>query len=107
MTGLPLWHLDLRCRARVFPPLQPDERDLNKKATLLWHFEKYLFRKDARGLVHAARAAGAGGAEAELVGQAPAGPASPVTGASLHMKKWLRTKHATIFRLSDRAIQVG
>ena len=53
--------------------------DLKKKVTLLEHFRKYLI-------------------------------CQPVEGANLHefvyIKKWLQTEHATIFRLSDKTVQI-
>ena len=104
----------------------PEDRDLKKKVTLMWHFDRYLFRSDARGLVHAARAVthpgqrpgGTGPSEAALGPMGPAERASwlqrwsrledqiAATAGVFYAKKWVKTRHATIFRLSDRAVQV-
>ncbi|CAG9463967.1 unnamed protein product [Pedinophyceae sp. YPF-701] len=90
----------------------PDDRDLNKKVTLLWHFEKYLLRPDSRGVAYAAQTKGRAGAERVLAGRETASGASSKADAARELqgmaqaKKWLRTKHAMIFRLNNKTIQV-
>lgn len=81
--------------------------NLKKKATLLWYFEGYLkgssFR--ARSDKHPGRVSG------ECVGPGIPGDGAvdasrdDVTGGT-YVKKWLKTKHAIIFRLSNKVIQV-
>lgn len=95
------------------PAPQAPDRDMNKKTTLLWHFEQYLVGHGGKGLVHAARETPA---DLVLGSRHPVGAREALRAGSLsgeagargavHMRKWLRTKHATIFRLSDRTIQV-
>lgn len=68
-----------------------EDRDLNKKVTLLWHFEKHLRKHDPRPAT--ARAAA---------------PAVPSDQPPVYLKKWVRSKtQALIFRLSNKAIQVA
>ena len=62
-------------------------KELQKKVTLLQHFRSYLEgdAKDETGL----------GAESET-------PISPI-----YVKKWMRTRHAIMFRLSNKIVQVN
>ena len=99
----------------------PEDRDLNKKATLLWHFEKYLVRSDSRGLVYSAQSEGRKGTDRALALREAAAAAAGKGGNISSMeqpafdvdlstvgqaKKWLKTKHAMVFRLNNKAIQV-
>lgn len=61
---------------------------LKKKVTLLNHFNVYLKNKSSRG-------------KATSTDQGPV-----VTGNMVYVKKWLRTNHAILFRLSNQTVQV-
>jgi polo-like kinase 1 len=89
--------------------LRSDEEppaSLKKKATLLWYFEGYLkganFR--VRSNKHPGRVSG------ECVGPGPVDESGAdevgVAEDSTYVKKWLKTRHAIIFRLSNKVIQV-
>lgn len=60
--------------------------ELQKKVTLLKHFRKYLVQENTTGTNNSSSS----NSNTELV----------------HIKRWLRTKHAILFRLSNRAVQV-
>lgn len=76
----------------------PEDSDsLKKKVTLLQHFRSYLSEQQKRA--------------------EEAGEASPLTSdfdergdtsekTMVYMKKWIRTKHAILFRLSNGTVQV-
>ena len=64
-------------------------KELQKKVTLLEHFRSYLQGDSAS---HSAR-------EARTT-QAPA------DASHVHVKKWMRTEHAIMFRLSSKLLQV-
>lgn len=96
-----------------FPP------ELRKKVTLLNHFRGYLnelVKKDdgasgssAAGAAAAAKAAKAvaaaraAAAERDASSGHKAGPSAPPL---IFLKKWLRTRNAILFRLSNRTVQV-
>jgi serine/threonine protein kinase len=92
--------------------------ELNKKVTLLGHFREYLLDKKTPG--SAAVPEGNG----NLVPLAPTPLPAPVSGSvpwtsaargsSLsrwedmpYLKKWVRTRHAVLLRLSNRSVQVS
>jgi polo-like kinase 1 len=62
----------------------PQERELQKKVTLLQHFRNYLYA-DANKI--------------ELTENKESG--------SCYVKKWMKTKHAIMFRLSNKIVQVN
>lgn len=62
----------------------PQERELMKKVTLLQHFRNYLYNENKT--------------ETES-GNFPAG--------YVYVKKWMKTKHAIMFRLSNKIVQVN
>ena len=57
--------------------------ELTKKVTLLKHFKNYLIEHSP-----------------------PAAEKAKATSSAIYVKKWLRTRHAFIFRLSNKTIQV-
>lgn len=63
---------------------------LKKKVTLLKHFRNYLLDQQNKD------------EETELTRPVSCLPVSD----TVHVKKWIRTKHAILFRLSDQTIQV-
>ncbi len=79
--------------------------ELTKKVTLLKHFCNYLERYDACSSSSADggdrrdKAEKRGGDDGE-------GTSLQGGGCSPYVRKWLRTRHAILFRLSDGAVQV-
>ena len=65
--------------------------DLNKKVTLLKHFRNYLLEQQKK-------------AKEELSFEAIFAEGSP--SQFIYIKKWIRTKHAILFRLSDQTVQI-
>ena len=59
---------------------------LNKKVTLLQHFKSYLETKND--------------------GSSSNNASSPSNDKIVYVKKWMRTKHAIMFRLSNKVVQV-
>ena len=65
---------------------------LQKKVTLLKHFRNYLTEQQKR---------------AEADGSEPLDTSNVAAGDDLvYLKKWVRTKHAIVFRLSNQTIQL-
>lgn len=64
---------------------------LNKKVTLLKHFRNYLLDQQQK-------------AKEELSFEAIFAEGSP--SQFIYIKKWIRTKHAILFRLSDQTVQI-
>ena len=62
---------------------------LQKKVTLLKHFRNYLVEQQDK-------------AETDSADAAP----TPADGAMPYLKKWVRTKHAILFRLSNQTVQI-
>lgn len=80
--------------------------ELKKKVTLLWYFEGYLTGSSfkSRNDKHPGRVSGeccGPGAEG-----APHLAAVEDASNATSVKKWLKTKHAIIFRMSSKVIQV-
>ena len=65
-------------------------KELQKKVTLLQHFRSYL-EGDAK----------------PTDGQAEEEPPKRKTGDPVYVKKWMRTKYAIMFRLSNKIVQVN
>ena len=71
--------------------------DLQKKVTLLKHFRNYLIEQQKK--------TGDDGIEECL--SSPSSSSTSRTDMSLvYLKKWVRTKHAIFFRLSDQTVQI-
>lgn len=66
--------------------------ELQKKVTLLKHFRNYLIEQQNRD-------------EDKDVGACRDG-VSEYKGPPIYLKKWVRTKHAILFRLSNKTVQV-
>ncbi len=62
---------------------------LQKKVTLLKHFRNYLIEQHKR----------------DDLGDIPESN-STLTSSTVFLKKWVRTKHAILFRLSNQTVQV-
>jgi POLO box duplicated region len=83
---------------------------LQKKTTLLTHFRNYL-REQSKDCVNtpsqrsvAAAAAAAANSGAHVA--AATGHGSTADACLVHVKKFVRTRHAILFRLSNRSVQV-
>ena len=79
-------------------------KELQKKVTLLEHFKSYLQSSTAQQSAshkHAEMDLGMG-TTAEDVKNAMKPPAG-----SVYVKKWMRTRHAIMFRLSNKIVQVN
>ena len=70
-------------------------KELQKKVTLLEHFKSYLKSSTAQQ--------SASHKHAPLQNTQPSGG----TGGSVYVKKWMRTRHAIMFRLSNKIVQVN
>jgi len=66
---------------------------MQKKVTLLKHFKSYLMEQQQREEVHDDTHSSAGSKEEDEDG-------------FIYVKKWVRTRHAILFRLSNRTVQV-
>jgi polo-like kinase 1 len=65
---------------------------LHKKVTLLKHFRNYLIEQQKKS---------------EEEGMTPHGSFTRSSEISfVYLKKWVRTKHAILFRLSDQTVQI-
>lgn len=73
---------------------------LQKKVTLLKHFRNYLVEQQKRAVEE-------GEEEQDIFGTSLDLEADEADGTSLvYLKKWVRTKHAILFRLSNSTVQV-
>lgn len=68
-------------------------KELHKKVTLMQHFRSYLETHDD----------GTGTSIPETAPQQP----MTLSGGNIYVKKWMRTKHAIMFRLSNKIVQVN
>eukprot|EP00978_Attheya_sp_CCMP212_P007793 scaffold18143_cov49-Attheya_sp.AAC.2 len=77
---------------------------LQKKVTLMSHFRNYLVEQQKRAddSEIGADVLGIAGLSIDLGDDDEEGDASTL----VHLKKWVRTKHAILFRLSDNTVQV-
>ena len=62
-------------------------KELQKKVTLLQHFQSYL--------------------EGDVKGKPEEEPAKAKPKLLVYVKKWMRTRHAIMFRLSNKVVQVN
>lgn len=74
-------------------------KDLQKKVTLLQHFRSYLENnKEGQGNIE----------DEQVQGKPKIGdPSAAAMGSPVYVKKWMRTKHAIMFRLSNKIVQVN
>jgi serine/threonine protein kinase len=86
--------------------------ELNKKVTLLKHFKSYLIEQGSDANANANRENTAQAAASAAAAAAAAVSAGTPLELGEHepdmpfLKKWVRTKHAILFRLSNRIVQV-
>ncbi|CAM9360144.1 unnamed protein product [Chrysoparadoxa australica] len=95
----PTWH---RYTLSAYPP------DLQKKVTLLKHFRNYLMEQRLKGPQGAAseECNDLQSANMEELQYDTATTEDLAAPSLVHLKKWVRTRHAILFRLSHRVIQV-
>lgn len=67
-------------------------KELNKKVTLLQHFKNYLEEENNQEFK----------ADPNLDEQLFDNPSNPL----VYLKKWMKTRHAILFRLSNKIVQV-
>lgn len=72
--------------------LEQFPEDLQKKVTLLKHFRSYLIEQQSKA--------------EESDWFPPSSKANPNVEQMVYLKKWVRTKHAIFFRLSDQTVQI-
>jgi polo-like kinase 1 len=75
-------------------------KELQKKVTLLEHFKSYLQSSTAQ------QSASLKIADEEAQNENLENSNKPPPG-SVYVKKWMRTKHAIMFRLSNKIVQVN
>ena len=68
--------------------------ELQKKVTLLKHFRNYLIEQQKKA------------EDEDYFGSATSGSHSRKGQPLIFLKKWVRTKHAIFFRLSDQTVQI-
>ena len=85
---------------------------LQKKVTLLKHFKNYLIEHTAGS--EDKKASDSGSSPASSAGRSSAAASSPLgfggnaaDGPMVYVKKWMLTRHAIIFRLSNKTVQVN
>ena len=67
---------------------------LQKKVTLLKHFRNYLIEQQKKA------------DEEDIYSASVSNPGRSSGQPSIYLKKWVRTKHAIFFRLSDHTVQI-
>lgn len=67
-------------------------KELQKKVTLLEHFKSYLSQNKV---------------QSSSQPESDAGRSRPSEPGSVYVKKWMKTNHATMFRLSNKIVQVN
>ncbi|CAM9245204.1 unnamed protein product, partial [Phaeothamnion confervicola] len=89
--------------------LQSYPPSLQKKVTLLQHFWTYLLAHEQSTAAGAAAATAGVSSVAAPTAPTPS-PGAPATVSAatrlVYVKKWVCTRHAILFRLSDRTVQV-
>eukprot|EP00753_Platysulcus_tardus_P015365 PLAT4988.3.p1 GENE.PLAT4988.3~~PLAT4988.3.p1 ORF type:complete len:266 (-),score=148.63 PLAT4988.3:334-1131(-) len=94
---------------RVTHTLDVYPEELKKKVTLLKHFQNYLLEQAGRsGSSSSSSSDGSGSSGGVGFDPDAAADAAAAYGddVDVHVKKWLRTRHAILFRLSNRTVQV-
>jgi polo-like kinase 1 len=72
-------------------------KDLQKKITLLQHFRSYLETNSTKE----------GAGSSKNLGDIEMKDVNDSTSTGVYVKKWMRTKHAIMFRLSNKIVQVN
>lgn len=80
-------------------PFDDYPKELQKKVTLLEHFKSYLQSSNAQQ--------SASYRHAEENGTPTDSSGSKLAPGSVYVKKWMRTRHAIMFRLSNKIVQVN
>ena len=82
-------------------PFNEFPKELQKKVTLLEHFKSYLQSSTAQ------QSASHKHAEKNDLGMGTSNSDSKPPAGSVYVKKWMRTRHAIMFRLSNKIVQVN
>ena len=83
-------------------------KELQKKVTLLQHFRSYLETNSAIGGSSGAAGPTSGRSANVVEGGDVEMKDDSATGKTVvYVKKWMRTKHAIMFRLSNKIVQVS
>jgi polo-like kinase 1 len=72
-------------------------KELQKKITLLQHFRSYLETNSTKE----------GAGSSKNLGDIEMKDSSDSSSQGVYVKKWMRTKHAIMFRLSNKIVQVN
>ena len=79
-------------------------KDLHKKVTLLQHFKSYLEGDQNKTPNSGDKQPEGNPSPSEIPGESGSGVKQP--GTYVYVKKWMRTRHAIMFRLSNKIVQV-
>ena len=79
-------------------------KDLHKKVTLLQHFKSYLEGDQNKTPNSSDKQPEGNPSPSEIPGESGSGVKQP--GTYVYVKKWMRTRHAIMFRLSNKIVQV-
>ena len=79
-------------------------KDLHKKVTLLQHFKSYLEGDQNKTPNSSDKQPEGNPSPSENPGESGSGVKQP--GTYVYVKKWMRTRHAIMFRLSNKIVQV-
>ena len=79
-------------------------KDLHKKVTLLQHFKSYLEGDQNKTPNSSDKQPEGNPSPSETTGESGSGVKQP--GTYVYVKKWMRTRHAIMFRLSNKIVQV-
>ena len=79
-------------------------KDLHKKVTLLQHFKSYLEGDQNKAPNSSDKQPEGNPSPSESPGESGSGVKQP--GTYVYVKKWMRTRHAIMFRLSNKIVQV-
>lgn len=88
-------------------------KDLHKKVTLLQHFRSYLEGSTKKGEDGDSKNIGTErmnkeeNKKEETVDESPKPEKKPMSEDTVYVKKWMRTRHAIMFRLSNKVVQVN
>lgn len=82
-------------------------KELQKKVTLLQHFRSYLENNAATQGSGASGPTSGKSANVESDVEMKDESGQPKQGPVVYVKKWMRTKHAIMFRLSNKIVQVS
>mmetsp|Transcript_40879 Transcript_40879/g.46927 ORF Transcript_40879/g.46927 Transcript_40879/m.46927 type:complete len:212 (-) Transcript_40879:51-686(-) len=84
-------------------------KELQKKVTLLQHFRSYLEGSAKKGEEGDTKNIGTDKMKEEVKEEVPEEKheKKPMSEDTVYVKKWMRTRHAIMFRLSNKVVQVN